>query len=269
MNDTYNIIDQSPEIPADHKYYWQYQYRYGAEVLAPYLKRQRAFAPGDSVAEIGCAEGGVLAALNEAGAGHSLGTDIATSRLEMGRRIAGIAALDIEFAVHNIMTEPLPGPWRNAFDLAMLRDTIEHLDNTRLALANIRQMLKPGGRLLVTFPPYHSPYGGHQHTVASPGGKLPYIHLLPDAIFHKLIAKGRPNDIGEVRRLQSIRLTPRKFIAAAGEAGYSIEHSDYYLLRPVFKMKFGLPALRLTPLAFMPFVRKYLSLEALYILRSK
>jgi SAM-dependent methyltransferase len=263
------LIKSSAEIPSDHKYYWDYQYRYGAEVLVPYLTKLRAFRPGDSCAEIGSAEGGALAALAESGAKNCLGTDISMPRLEMGKIISDIAGLNIVFSSHNIITEPVPEGWRQKFDLALLRDTIEHLDDTRLALENVGKLLRKGGRLLVTFPPYHSPFGGHQHTVASPGGKLPYIHLLPDAIFHKLIAKGRPNDIGEVKRLQRIRLTPNKFIDAAREAGYEIANADYYLLRPVFKMKFGLPSVRLTPISGLPLVRKYLSLEALYLLIKK
>jgi SAM-dependent methyltransferase len=269
MASIYENIINSEEIPADHKYYWDYQYGYGAEVLTPYLVRHRAFSPGDSAVEIGSAEGGVLAALAESGAKDCLGTDISAPRLAMGRKIAQIAGLDISFSNHNIITQKIPAEWAEKFDIAMLRDTIEHLDDTRLALEKVGQLLRKGGRLLVTFPPYHSPYGGHQHTVASRGGKLPYIHLLPDGIFHKLIEKGRPNDIGEVKRLQRIRLTPGKFLDSARAAGYEIAKADYYLLRPVFKMKFGLPAVRLTPVSFLPFVKKYLSLEALYLLKKK
>ena len=43
---------------------------------------------------------------------------------------------------------PAPG-WERHFDLALLRDVIEHLDETETALANIRKVLKPGGHLVL------------------------------------------------------------------------------------------------------------------------
>jgi len=69
--------------------------------------------------------------------------------------------------------------------------------------------------------------------------------------------------------LRKIRLTPKKFLAAAEKSGYILSRKDYYLLRPIFKMKFGLPAVKITPLAILPPVQNLLSLEASYILQKK
>lgn len=261
-------VEQSTEIPGYVKYYWKYQYELGLETLHPYLNRLGAFAPGKSVAEIGSAEGGVLAAFVKNGASSCLCTDIAQERLNFGRRISALENLPMEFVYHNIMTDEAAPEWNEKFDLVLLRDVIEHLDDTRLALQNIKKIIKPGGFLFVTFPPYHSPFGGHQHTLASLPGKIPYIHLLPDVLFHSLIASGRPADIEEVKRLEHIKLTPKKFMRAAESTGFQISHADYYLLRPVFKMKFGLPAIRLTPLSSFPLVKSFLSLEAAYLLKK-
>ncbi len=262
------IVRNSQEISNNDTYYWTYQFRLGKEVLSGYLKKHNSFPSGSNVCEIGSAEGGVAAALKEDGADYVLCTDIASSRLETGKRIKDLTGLDIDFKYHNILTDELPSEWAGRFNLALLRDVIEHLDDTYLALSKIKQLLKPVGKLLVTFPPYHSPYGGHQHTLVNFWGKFPYIHLLPDSIFHKMIADGRPPDVVEVKRLQNIRLTPLKFEKAAREAGYKISRVDFYLLRPVFKMKFGLPAVNMNALTFIPFIKNYLSLEACYILEA-
>jgi SAM-dependent methyltransferase len=261
-------VEHTAEIPGYVKYYWGYQYRLGLETLHPYLARLGAFAPGKSVAEIGSAEGGVLAAFVKNGASSALGTDIAKERLDFGKRIAALEKLPMAFIYHNVMTEEPLSEWIEKFDLVLLRDVIEHLDDTQLALHNIKKIIKPGGYLFVTFPPYHSPFGGHQHTLASLPGKIPYIHLLPDFLFHSLIASGRPADIEEVKRLQHIKLTPNKFMHAVESAGFQISHADYYLLRPVFKMKFGLPAVQLTSLSSLPLVKSFFSLEAAYLLKK-
>ncbi len=267
MEEIIKSIENSPEIPDNYLYYWKYQYRLGGESLVPYLTRLGAFTTGCKVAEIGAAEGGVLAAFINSGAAEGLATDISAGRLEMGKKINAAIRPGIDFVQHNIMAEEIPAQWERKFDLVLLRDVIEHLDDTHKALINIKKLLKPDGYLFVTFPPYHSPFGGHQHTIGNFMGKIPYIHLLPDSIFSRIIASGRPDDIEEVARLSKIQLTPEKFMNAAKSTGYEISNADYYLSRPVFKMKFGIPPVQLTRLSGIKFVRKYLSLEAAYLLR--
>ncbi len=269
MNKSVKDIVQESKLSDNDKYYWGYQYDLGKDVIVPYLQHNNVFKSGDFVAEIGAAEGGVLAAFVESGAREAYGSDIVQFRLDIGEYIKEISKLDIEFQNHNIITENIEDSKKEKYDLVLLRDVIEHLDDTEIALKNIGRMIKKDSFLYVTFPPYHSPFGGHQHTVANTWGKLPYIHLLPDFIFHRLIASGRKNDIGEVKRLQTIRLTAKKFEKAAQKAGYEIVKADFYLLRPVFKMKFGLPALKITAISALPFVKSLFSLEASYILKKK
>ncbi len=265
------IIDlvKNSQIPEANKYYWKYQFELGEDHLVPYLAKQGCFFAGDAVCEIGSAEGGALHALMQAGASYGLGTDISVSRIEVGAEISKLADLNVEYVEHNILTEPLPEDWVGKFDLVLLRDVIEHLEDTELALRNIHRLIKPGGFLFLTFPPYNSPFGGHQHTLAGNFfTKLPYIHLLPNAIFHKLIASGRENDIWEVKRLKNIALDAGKLTKAALNTDYSVFKQEYYLLRPVFKMKFGLPPVKITPLARLPLVRNFFSLEAAFILKK-
>mgnify|MGYP007056841712 CR=1 FL=1 len=83
------------------------------------------------------------------------------------------------------------------------------------------------------------------------------------------MSSGRQADIIEVGRLKEIRLTTGKFHKALAQAGFSIVSKDYYLIRPVYKMKFGLPAIKLTPISFIPFVKDFLSMGASYILQKK
>jgi SAM-dependent methyltransferase len=261
-------IMSSNDIPENYKYYWNYQYELGKQFIVPYSLDSGCFKRGDNVFEVGSAEGGVLAAFVQAGGKEATGTDIAMDRIEMGQRIANILGLNIKFSSHNIITENIPKEWENNFDLVLLRDVIEHLDDTDLALANIRRIIKPGGFLFVSFPPYYSAFGGHQHTLGNVLGKLPFIHFLPNVIFQKMISNGRDADIQEVRRLQKIKLTTRKFEDASNMNGFSLYKREFYLLRPVYKMKFGLPTIKLTSISSLPFIKNYLSMEALYILQK-
>lgn len=259
---------ENSKLADNVKYYWRYMYELGKLEIVPYLLEQKAFKVGDKVAEIGSAEGGVLAAFVEAGATEGLGTDIAQGRLEFGEQIAKICDVKIEFLYHNILTQEINEEWKEKYDLVLLRDVIEHLDDTELALKNIKKIIKKGGKLFVTFPPYYSPYGGHQHTLANFWGKLPYIHCLPLAIFKFMIKSGRAADILEVKRLINIKLTTAKFDKAFKSAGFKLSNVDYYLIRPVFRMKFGLTPVKITKLASLPLVKNIFTLEAAYLLQA-
>jgi cyclopropane fatty-acyl-phospholipid synthase-like methyltransferase len=268
MKNFINKIMSSPDIADNYKYYWQYQYRLGKEYIVPYSIKAGCFKPGDRVMEIGSAEGGVLHAFVEEDAKGTTATDISQERLNMGKKIAQIIDIGVEYANHNIITEDVPETWIEEFNLVILRDVIEHLDNTFTALTKIKGTIKHGGYLFVTFPPYYSPFGGHQHTAGNISGKIPWIHILPDFIFHKMISKGRKEDINEIKRLQRIRLTSSKFEESAEKAGYEIYKKEFYLLRPVFKMKFGLNPVKITKFASILPIRNFLCLEALYVLKK-
>jgi SAM-dependent methyltransferase len=256
-------------LSENDKYYWGYMFDLGRDYIVPDMIKKGFFRSGDSVLEIGCAEAGVLHAFIEKGAVNALGTDISEPRLVTGREICSIAGIDMEYSMHDIIYENPPEEWENKYDFALLRDVIEHLDSTETALTNIRKAIRPGGYLAVTFPPYYSPYGGHQHTVAGKlPSRLPYIHYLPEKMFFGLIQSGRENDIEEVRRLTKIKLTPAKFEKAAEESGYKIVDSDFFFIRPVFRAKFGLPTVKATSLKFIPGIKGFLSLEASYVLQK-
>ena len=249
-------------------YYWGYMYDLSRDYVIDYLEKKGVPIRDASIVEIGCAEGGNLCAMAEHGARELVGTDIAEVRLDSARAIARELGHDISYSSNDIIYEEQPGEWLEHFDLALLRDVIEHLDDAETALTNIRKLLKPGGHLYVTFPPWYSPFGGHQQLLMNGPGKIPFMHFLPKPLFEKAITSGRPADVVEVRRLREIRMTTTKFRHAANRAGFTVADERLFFLRPVFKSKFGLPALGANMLKPVPGLRDLLALEAGYILRN-
>jgi ubiquinone/menaquinone biosynthesis C-methylase UbiE len=112
--------------------------------------RRRAFLlesvrPGDRVLDLGCGDGTFTAALSETGT-HPTGADIAEGALERAReRHPGADYVRIE--PHG------PWPFPDAgFDAVWAGEVVEHVADTERWLNEVRRVLRPGGRLLLTTP---------------------------------------------------------------------------------------------------------------------
>lgn len=245
------------------------QYRLAVHTLIPWLTKLGLTRDGAAVCEIGCAEGGVLAAFAERGASLALGTDIQGALLtQVSTPLWQSLGVPMEFTQHDVIYEDIPNEWQRRFDLVVLRDVIEHLDDPVIALRNITRLLKPGGAVMVTFPPYTSPFGGHQQLMSTPAGGIPFLHLLPWKIFGGFVRKGDPVNQEEIERLHQIRCSAKGVIQAAHAAGLIVRDERYFALRPVFRWKYLLPipSFEISFLRSLPFVRA-LAMEAAFVLQ--
>jgi SAM-dependent methyltransferase len=99
----------------------------------------------DRALDLGCGAGEFTAALSRA-AGATVGVDVAEAALRRAR--AKYPALDFRLA-------PVDGPLPlddGSFDLVWASEVIEHVGDTALWLSEVRRVLAPGGRLLLTTP---------------------------------------------------------------------------------------------------------------------
>ena len=245
------------------------QYRLAQHTLIPWMEELGVLPDRAAVCEIGCAEGGVLAAFVDRGATMALGTDIQEPLLrEVSTPIWSGLKYEIDFRHHDVIYDDIPQQWQKAFDVVLLRDVIEHLDDAGIALKNIARLLKPGGVVVVTFPPYTSPFGGHQQLLGTTLGSLPFVHLLPWPLFRSIIRQGDVINQEELERLHRIRCSAAKGDDAAHRAGLDIVSQRFFALRPVFRWKYqrSIPSLEVTALRWMPLI-KQLAMEAAYVLR--
>lgn len=121
-----------------------------ADLEPPLLERRLSFLraevrPGDRALDVGCGTGEFTAALAQAGA-DAVGVDVADAALVRAR--AGHPGLDFRLV-------PFEGPLPfevGAFDLAWASEVIEHVADTARWVSEIRRVLVPGGRLLLTTP---------------------------------------------------------------------------------------------------------------------
>ncbi|MGI8800955.1 MAG: class I SAM-dependent methyltransferase [Solirubrobacteraceae bacterium] len=99
--------------------------------------------PGERVLDVGCGEGAFSAALAAIGA-EPVGVDVAVEPLRRAR------ARFPELELH-LVGDRLPFP-ADAFDVVWAGEVLEHVADGLGLLEELRRVLRPGGRLLVSTP---------------------------------------------------------------------------------------------------------------------
>ena len=136
----------------------------------PRLEFMRAHVgPGERVLDLGCGDGWMTAELASRGAAP-VGVEIASAAIDRASR----RHPELEFRLAEIGGE-LPSE-DNAFDAVWASEVIEHVADTAGWLSEVRRVLRPRGRLLLTTPNhsrlrllaggmerYSEPLGDHLH----------------------------------------------------------------------------------------------------------
>ena len=105
---------------------------------------ERHVSSDDDCLDVGCGDGGTSGGWLHEHAGSYLGVDISESAIEM----ASARGLDARL-IDDAGDLPFPD---GSFDLAICTEVLEHLFAPQRALAEIRRVLRPGGRVIVTVP---------------------------------------------------------------------------------------------------------------------
>jgi len=107
------------------------------------------------ILDVGCATGRLLERLAEAGARELFGVDLAPRIIEVAGEKLSKTGAAVELAAADA-EDSLPwGP--DSFDAVTLTGVLHHFFRPRDALAEIRRVLRSGGRLLITDPCFFTP----------------------------------------------------------------------------------------------------------------
>jgi SAM-dependent methyltransferase len=127
---------------------------------------------GLRVLDVGCGLGARSVALASSAAAEVVGIDTDAEKLRWARTLASTEGVEnVGFILQSVCRLAVAG---GRFDIAVLTDVVEHLDDPAAALAECARALRPGGKLLVAFPPYLSPWGAHLFGYI----RIPWAHLL-------------------------------------------------------------------------------------------
>ena len=240
--------------------------------LIPFISKSVTIGPGIRVLEIGCGEGGVLLPFAEMGA-KCLGVDLHEGRIAEAKQLMAKQIEDgqASFIVKNVYDEDFKKQYQQAFDLIMLKDTIEHIPDQENFIPWLKQFLKPGGHMFFGFPPWRMPFGGHQQICRSKWlAMLPYIHLLPAFMYRKLLkAFGEPPEIvEELLELKETGISIARFERIVKISALEIEQKTLFLFNPIYKYKFGIkPRKQLRLIEFIPWFRDFLTTAGWYVVK--
>lgn len=144
--------------PSDGRAELEYD-RHSSETFFGLFERDLSVVVGKDVLDLGCGFGSQAVQYLEAGAKHVVGVEIDDDKVGHARSFAeerGFGAVS-SFVVG--MGERLPLGDRS-FDVVTMDDVLEHVIDPEAVLRECHRVLRPGGVLLASFPPYYCIHGG-------------------------------------------------------------------------------------------------------------
>ena len=193
-----------------------------------------------SVIDVGCGNGDLCIYLAKTGAKKAKGIDIDQERIDTAIRVAKHEGVDDIVSFECINTKCALAPCE-LYDIALSKNSFEHIVMPLTCLQQICGFLKPGGLLGTIFGPlWLSPYGAHMWGFC----RLPWIHFLfPERVVLRVRTElFRPDDPAE--RYEDIRghlnrITVKQFRKFAEKANFEIKvfrlnpgHDDGIFLLP-------------------------------------
>ncbi|MCS6991253.1 MAG: class I SAM-dependent methyltransferase [Chitinophagales bacterium] len=254
----------------DKDSYFRIQRDHARAFIIPFIEKVLSVTAGLRVLEVGCGEGGVLAAFLDRGC-YGTGVELSPARTAHAQRLLAdcLKSGQVELICANIYDESLTLSFSERFDLIVLKDVVEHIPDQRRLLRRLAGFLSKNGILFFGFPPWQMPFGGHQQICQNPIlAHLPYYHLLPAFLYRALLKAGQEseNTIKNLMDVKATGLSIEQFERYVREAGLQVAARELFLINPIYLYKFGWqPRVQFQWLSKLPYVRNFFTTAAFYV----
>ena len=180
--------------PGDPAFYREVEeHRYSLEPHIPEIARFESWRDTD-VLEVGCGIATDGARFARSGARY-VGLDRSTDALELARRRFDLEGLEGRFESGPATELPFP---EGTFDLVYSHGVLHHIEGTEAAVAEIRRVLRPGGRILVML--YHRDSVNYRLTILIVRRALAALLLIPGADLAIALATGEDRRVLQAHR---------------------------------------------------------------------
>jgi len=157
------------------------------------LLRRHVDLEGKRILDIGCGVGAFVQRLGEFSSDIH-GTDV--DRESVRRGAEALPNLALALGEHM--------PFKSgSFDVILLHEVLEHVDNDIETLREARRLLAPGGRIVIFCPNRFYPFETHGIFLGKRYifGNVPLVNWLPDAVRNRLVPHARTYTKGRLRRV--------------------------------------------------------------------
>ena len=233
----------------------------------PYISHFKQLSQDCRILEIGCGDGGNLLPFAQMGC-YTLGVDIDEGRIADARRFFAECGTKGDFIASDVF---LLDKQHGSFDIIICHDVIEHIGDKYRYLSLLSQFLARDGIIFMSFPAWQMPFGGHQQICRSRlVSHLPFIHLLPNKLYHLLLKMAGENRtcIQELTSIKETRTSIERFEKTLKICGtFTIKDRTLWLVNPHYETKFHLRPRRLPKwLGSIPCIRNFFTTSCFYIL---
>jgi len=252
----------------DPQRYFNEQAASTQKYVLPFIESNKKIDNALNILEIGCGEAGNLKPFLDLGC-NCTGVDLSISKIEKGKTY---------YAAHpkvknlRLISEDIykTKDFHSQFDVVIIRDVIEHIHDQDKFLRLLKDLLTSTALVFIAFPPWQSPFGGHQQVCDNKLlSLLPYFHLLPIPLY-KAVLKSFGESESKIEGLLEIKETGislERFEALALKNEYPVLLKTLYLINPNYEVKFGLkPRLLNKILSKIPYFRNYFCTCGYYLL---
>jgi 2-polyprenyl-3-methyl-5-hydroxy-6-metoxy-1,4-benzoquinol methylase len=221
---------------------------YTKNYLLPYFQKNIHEFHSKKILEIGCAEGGLLFYLQSLGM-DATGVEINKERINIAKE----KNPSINILCGDITDPNLTNIIQNRYDVIIMREVIEHINEKEIAFTNIDKLINENGYLFISFPPKYSPFAGHQQIAKSILKVIPYLHLLPENILKPLAKKlnEKSDYVDEIKLHYSTGMIIDKFEKLFRHNNFSIVKKELFIFRPIYGYRYGLPKLRFPDIKYL------------------
>ena len=228
-------LNQS-NFPDWKSYYFNYQKTLANSYYIPLLQRIGINIESETnVLDVGCGDGGFLTAFSEL-SDNCKGIEI--------RDFGWQEKSNPEIIVGNITSKDLKKSLPTKFDVLILRDVIEHilLPQKENFIQSICQYMDENSRLLITFPPFYSPFGLHQQAILKPPLRIiPFLGWLPKLIIKFLLKMtNQMEKWQEIEEIKDSRMTINDFNKLMKNCDLEICFHERYFIRPSHEIRYGI-----------------------------
>lgn len=251
------------EIAEHSRRYWQYEYDVASRYIIPLMKQWGVTIDDASILDVGCGEGGGMCAMADAGA-RMCGFDIDELRVALASELMGSRKILVVSGNMYNADRPFIG---KTFDIVVLHDVFEHLEDKDETLRRLCEYLAPGGVMLMTFPPYCSAFGAHQQNLVTPWLRIPFLHLVPFVVSRILprIRRESSLTVREVQKLAHLKMGMSQFERIVSRGNLRVMALKAYLIGPNH-IRFGLKPVSADMIGRIPVVREFLASGVVYLL---